>query len=375
MAALLGTAYLVQVHYIGKMRQLILTNGWELPIDPIRIDTKLVQTKNKRILPWYSLVPAGILLMISLYQAWQLPDLSTGYLMGGVSLAIFALFLYLWVIISRLPVRGISGDSAIDQHINDLTKRYWSLLIAVTCTITLLLLTVPLASMSATGAFSTILLVLFVVLVVFLIVFTFFLLLDLRKKQDQLLEPAAQPRYYGEDAYWRYGFYINPNDARLFVPDRVGMNIGINLGKRSGQIVAGITAVFLLVLMVGTIIPMYRLDFAPDAITGEVQGQEVTFDAPMTGKTTVSLADIETVELIEALPSPRVRTMGVGTASYQIGQFTVAGEPARMFVDTKVTPILKVTTNDGPIVFYTNKKAAETTDLYEELVQKISSAE
>ena len=186
--------------------------------------------------------------------------------MGGVSLAIFALFLYLWVIISRLPGRGISGNSAIDQHINDLTKHYWSLMIAVTCTITLLLLTVPLASMSATGAFSTILLVLFVVLVVFLIVFTFFLLLDLRKKQDQLLEPAAQPRYYGEDAYWRYGFYINPNDARLFVPDRVGMNIGINLGKRSGQIVAGITAVFLLVLMIGTIIPMYRLDFTADAI-------------------------------------------------------------------------------------------------------------
>ncbi len=144
------------------------------------------------------------------------------------------------------------------------------------------------------------------------------MLLDLRKKQDQLLEPAGQPRYYGEDAYWRYGFYINPNDARLFVPDRVGMNIGINLGKRSGQIVSGITAVFLLVLMVGTIIPMYRLDFAPDAITGD---------------------------------------------------------PARMFVDINSTPILKVTTKDGPTVFYTNKKAAETTDLYEELVQKISSAE
>lgn len=105
MAALLGTAYLVQVHYIGKMRQLILANGWELPIDPIRIDTKLVQAKNKRMLPWYSLVPAGILLMISLYQAWLLPDLSTGYLMGGVSLATFALFVYLWVIISRLPVQ------------------------------------------------------------------------------------------------------------------------------------------------------------------------------------------------------------------------------------------------------------------------------
>ncbi len=103
--------------------------------------------------------------------------------------------------------------------------------------------------------------------------------------------------------------------------------------------------------MVGTIIPMYRLDFAPDAITGEVQGQEVTFDAPMTGKTTVSLADIETVELIEALPSPRVRTMGVGTVSYQIGKFTVAGDPARMFVDLNSTPILKVTTKDGPSVF------------------------
>ena len=74
--------------------------------------------------------------------------------------------------------------------------------------------------------------------------------------------------------------------------------------------------------MVGTIIPMYRLDFAPDAITGEVQGRS-HLRCTNDWKTTVSLADIETVELIEALPSPRVRTMGVGTVSYQIGNLLV----------------------------------------------------
>ncbi len=124
--------------------------------------------------------------------------------------------------------------------------------------------------------------------------------------------------------------------------------------------------------MVGTIIPMYRLDFALMRLPVKCKDRShlrCTNDWENNGL----FGRYRTVELI-ALPSPRVRTMGVGTVSYQIGKFTVAGDPARMFVDLNSTPILKVTTKDGPSVF-TQIKAAETTDLYEELVQKISSAE
>ena len=94
---------------------------------------------------------------------------------------------------------------------------------------------VPLLSTQLTGVVGELSAVLFVLLLVFLMVVPFWAIAAITKKQDQLLASTEQ-RYYDEDRYWRYGVYINPTDPRLFVPDRVGLNIGINLGKRPEKV-------------------------------------------------------------------------------------------------------------------------------------------
>ena len=47
---LLGASYVLQIHYIGKMHELIEHKNWGLPIDPVLVDTKLIQQKNRKLL-------------------------------------------------------------------------------------------------------------------------------------------------------------------------------------------------------------------------------------------------------------------------------------------------------------------------------------
>ena len=194
-------------------------------------------------------------------------------------------------------------------------------------------------------------------------------MLRLRKKQDQLLASTEQ-RYYDEDRYWRYGVYINPTDPRLFVPDRVGLNIGINLGKKTGKGLAIGTGILMIAIMVVTIVPLYQLDFNPDAISGEMTDQSVQFDAPLASRQTIPLDEIRTVTLVDTLPEPTVRTMGMATDHYLTGNFNVAGQSAKLFMDKRSQPILRLSTADITI-YYTNKDASETVKLYETLEQKL----
>ncbi|MCR1928151.1 PH domain-containing protein [Enterococcus gallinarum] len=292
-----------------------------------------------------------------------------GWLFSLINCLIFLLFLYLWQVIRRLPVRPLTKDFQINQQFNDLTKFYWSLLVVLMSTGTLLLFFVPLLSTQLTGVVGELSAVLFVLLLVFLMVVPFGLLLRLRKKQDQLLASTEQ-RYYDEDRYWRYSVYINPTDPRLFVPDRVGLNIGINLGKKTGKGFAIGTGILMIAIMVVTIVPLYQLDFNPDAISGEMTDQSVQFDAPLASRKTIPLDEIRTVTLVDTLPEPTVRTMGMATDHYLTGNFNVAGQSAKLFMDKRSQPILRLSTADITI-YYTNKDASETVKLYETLEQKL----
>lgn len=365
---LLGASYVLQIHYIGKMHELIEHKNWGLPIDPVLVDTKLIQQKNRKLLPLVSFLPS-LLLVIAGVIYFPTVENGPGWLFSLINCLIFLLFLYLWQVIRRLPVRPLTKDFQINQQFNDLTKFYWSLLVVLMSTGTLLLFFVPLLSTQLTGVVGELSAVLFVLLLVFLMVVPFGLLLRLRKKQDQLLASTEQ-RYYDEDRYWRYGVYINPTDPRLFVPDRVGLNIGINLGKKTGKGFAIGTGILMIAIMVVTIVPLYQLDFNPDAISGEMTDQSVQFDAPLASRQTIPLDEIRTVTLVDTLPEPTVRTMGMATDHYLTGNFNVAGQSAKLFMDKRSQPILRLSTADITI-YYTNKDASETVKLYETLEQKL----
>ena len=62
--------------------------------------------------------------------------------------------------------------------------------------------------------------------------------LRVRRLQEKLTADSGGDFYVDEDDHWIWGmFYYNPNDRRLIVNDRVGMNTSVNLARavRSGH--------------------------------------------------------------------------------------------------------------------------------------------
>ena len=257
----------------------------------------------------------------------------------------------MWLVIKRLPVRPVTKEAAINQQFNDLTKHTWSLLMVGLPYLLLLLLWLPQVMMNTTGFWSTLSSVVFGLAIAAGLYLTFWLLLRLRKRQDQLLQQVTDYRYAGEDEYWRFGMYINPNDSRLMVPDRVGMNIGMNLGRPAGKVFGIASLILVFGLMIATLIPVYRMDFVKDAFSGKIAVDTLVLAAPFAKKSQIPLHEIKEVTLVETLPPDTLRTNGYGGENYLTGDFKVANKRARLYLNVRQKPYLQVITQNRDYYF------------------------
>lgn len=174
----------------------------------------------------------------------------------------FFILMFLNYYIGRFPFKPLTNESKINEEYNDLTKRYWSLVTVLMNWLFIRILFLPLFSSLVAGVIAMLLIILQIGLLLAFIFVTLFLLLQLRKKQDCLLTQTTNYRYTGEDEYWQYGVYYNPNDPRLFVPDRIGLNIGINLGHLVGKIIMALIGLLLAATIIFTLIPTYLYNFS-----------------------------------------------------------------------------------------------------------------
>lgn len=363
----IGALYGCEIFYIHKMRQLLIEQDWLLQVAPVLVDTKLTVEKNKKLVPvaWLigSLLIAGAVLIFSFFQfgsstiSWTL--LGTFVLLWGV----FAAGYYAT---TRIPVRALTDDQETNRQYNNLTKHTWSFMMVMLSYLFIPTLLIPFVTLVKSAWLSSVLMVGFLLLLLAGSLFTFYLTFRLRKKQDVLLEETTSYRYNGEDQYWKYGMYINPDDSRLMVPDRLGMNLSINLGKRSGKIISVITLVSVLVILIGTTFPLFLFDFGENQLHYTLTDDQVTLNAPLTKASSIPFVEMESVELLEDLPNTRIRINGMATDDYLTGIFKVENKRAVLYVDRSSKPILKITTQDEDY-YYTNKDEAETQQLYQAL--------
>lgn len=361
----LGGFYVCELVYIRKMHQLIVKNHWQLSVEPTLVDTQLVLNKNQKIVSWLWLLPAlalGVAGFIYLLQQGLFSEL---WFISLLSLVLWLLSLAMWYGIYRLPVRPMTNDAAINQQYNDLTKHDWSFFTVVMSIFMTLLLLIPLTSMQADGASAYFWLALLLIITVVFLVYTIWYLLRLRKKQDRLISQVPDYRYLGEDQYWRYGMYINPNDHRLMIPDRIGTNLSINLGRPVGKIIMGVIGLFLIAAMVFSLIPMYLFDFTGNPLKMQITQEQVTLSAPFAGNKTIQQKEIQDIQLVDQI-GPSIKINGLGSENYAVGKFSVDGHPAQLYVDWQSSPILKIETKNQRF-YYTNKKPKETKRLYQEL--------
>lgn len=171
----------------------------------------------------------------------------------------------------------------------------------------------------------------------------------IRRQQEKLTAGGSREDYVDEDDHWIWGmFYYNPNDAKLIVNARVGMNTTINLAKRSGQVLMVLTMALLLgcPLMGLWFMDMERapveLAVTEEAVVASHHGTEYR----------VALEDVDTVELLEELP-PMRRVSGTGLDSARTGKFSSdAWGRFTCCVDPRTGPWLLIREEDGDLFLF-----------------------
>ena len=87
--------------------------------------------------------------------------------------------------------------------------------------------------------------------------------LRVRRLQEKLTADSGRGYYVDDDDRWLWGaFYYNPDDCRVIVNARTGINATFNLAKRPGQIIALFLAAMMLALPLVGVWEM-RMERAP----------------------------------------------------------------------------------------------------------------
>lgn len=257
-------------------------------------------------------------------------------LTGPACVALFWLC-YRWAY--RRKAEAVDGDAARTAALTSLRRRTWRrcwlwgawFMALINCAL-LLSFDYPLA-----GG------VLVAVLTAALVAVMVGLELRLRRLQERLTADSGQGRYVDEDDKWLWGmFYYDPDDSRLLISARVGMNTTVNLARRAGQVIIAVTAALLL-LMPLTGVWLMGEERAP--VTLALEGDTLVA-AHSTTRYEIPLEEIQAVELLDQLPALR-RVAGTAMETVDKGSFrSEAYGPLTVCLNPQAGPWLLVKTGE-----------------------------
>lgn len=190
-----------------------------------------------------------------------------------------------------------------------------------------------------------------------------------RNRKNEMLKADTQPVFVDDDDYWKTGFYYNPNDPHLFVPDRLcSTNYSLNYARTGAKIFTGsITAVTLGLLIWTTIVLIPYIH-----VTIDIRTTESTVNVSSCGYTSlININDITEITLMDSLPDDHFfRYNGGATDSYLVGKFkgNTYGK-CNLYIFKDVSPVLMIKTADQT-VFINSKKDGEIVNLYNAIKDK-----
>lgn len=117
------------------------------------------------------------------------------------------------------------------------------------------------------------------------------------------------------------------------------------------------------VLMAVILIPVLFVNYSNEVVINndvlEIKGEYAM---------SIPLSDIDTVMLIESLPSIKTRTSGISTRKVNIGKFKMSdGEKAKLYINKDIPLFIEIRT-DAKLIFLNRKTVEETKALYEEII-------
>ena len=173
--------------------------------------------------------------------------------------------------------------------------------------------------------------------------------IKLRRMQEKLTRGSGVGAIVDEDDKWIGGMiYYNPNDSRLIVNERVGMNTTLNLARTSGKVIT----LFLLILILALPFTGPAMNvYYKQPIKIEVTKDEVEASQGITNYR-IKLSDIKNVELIDELPDDMVRVNGTSFDDLLKGDFKDGNENLTLLLRPNSKPFIKVTDKNGKVFVF-----------------------
>lgn len=365
-----GTYWLIIVPH-RHMYQLKIRRGWvnENSRHLVRVDTAVSAEAKKLALNWKWHLPplffsaATIFLVYEIRQRYRMDPAEelVIWIMYGTGVGVCALFLALHIGIAAQANRVYSENSQVNFAVNRVIKRAWTegLVLASWVNGTAGIFIVVVYYICGPNVQEWIYIVYGLLITLSAAVLIIPIMLSVGKKK-RMLEEDQKPYFTDDDEFWKNGWYNNPNDRHIIVPDRFNsMNYAFNFGrpavKKLVGVLYGLTILFIPAVIIWCVSVMTSFDHADVTVSEadgiicvEAAGYECRF----------SQDEIQSLELTDSLPDDDyTRTNGGSTDQVNIGHFR-GKETGRcmMFLYNGYTPILEIRLEDGTVLFVNSRE-------------------
>lgn len=358
---LLGSIVVPYIPYVAhhkKLKQLKTDRGWVKTSGSIRIaDLSGIAIKDKWFSPTVFLLP----LVAALVPICFDKSAAIIYIVSAATV-LFSWVAYRYLYRNKAEI--VDNNMEVAEALTRIRRRNWGLVwVMMSWFMALMSLIFWLVPANDTLILSLILLsaALFTIAVLYVEMHT-------RKLQETLTTQSGTDFYVDEDDYWIWGmFYYNPNDTRLIINNRTGINTTVNLAKRSGQIFMLATAISLACMpFIG--VWMDNLETTP-------VGLEITSEAIISTHTKVQyevlIDDIAYVEYVPEKPKMK-RTMGTGMPSVLKGKFSTPWGSSNVCMDPRTAPYIYLETDEGKRYLFGSSDATETDAVYQQLITVVN---
>ena len=313
-----------------KLMEIKEKNDWVQAQRQVIVDTRALPD-DRWVSPWV-FVPAVLACLVpGLYDHdfWILSAIMA-LLCAGMAFG----YRYLY----RNKAEMVDSNIELTRALTQIRKYNWS---KIWILMTYLMACVSLC-MTLSFQYPKAALLLMIAITVIMVVLSIRIEMRMRTIQERLTKDSGTDWYVDDDAHWIGGFlYYNPDDSRLIINERIGMNSTINMARPAGKIFMGFTILLLAAL------PFFGILFGSGPIDIQVNNDVIVAKEGWTTYT-IETEDIEEITVLDTLPEGMVRIMGTGMDTLLKGDFscTEYGK-MKVLLDPTQGPFVLIRTKEG----------------------------
>ena len=334
----------------SRLKKLKAEKGWIQEKHVVRVDTSALPPENW-FSPWLFVAPVLMCLVPVLFDK----PMTVMYVMSAVICAtLWFGYRYLY----RNKAEMVDGNAELTAVLTRVRRYNWGKMWLLTSWFMAAFCLVAWIS----GRNAMLGIIFGIVVTVLLCWLAFRLEMRMRHVQEKLTEQSGTNWYVDDDDHWLGGLlYYNPDDSRLIINNRVGLNTTVNIARPAGKFLLGLSLLMILAL---PLLGGFLDGGIAKEITLAVEDDRIVCTSGM-GSYKIDLDDIQEMKVLEELPSNMRRSFGTGTETLLQGRFACDEyESMDVNLDPRQGPYLLITT-EGKTYLFGTRDGSSVREIYD----------